>query len=147
MSALCSSGAEGVWQNATPPDAPQPMRTPAGVPIGHGPLAAEAAEPVEFARLIHHLEKAYMVTHQDRWYGSWQDTIPTAPGALDEHADRWPACGGACAKEGKACPRPRACWQLGDAQDDGLGVIHGLVWARGPTLALAALVLLFVWFA
>ena len=121
-------------------------RTPTGVPIGHGLLADHAAEPVEFARLLHHLEQEHMVTDRD-CDREWHDTIPTAPGMLDATTGRWPACGRACAKEGTACPRPRACWHLADAQDDGLGVIHGLVWASGPTLALAALVLLFVWFA
>lgn len=38
------------------------QRSTAGHPIGHGPLADTAAEPIEFALLISHLEQEHLVT-------------------------------------------------------------------------------------
>ena len=120
-------------------------RTPSGVPIGHGLLADHAAEPVEFARLLHHLEQEHMVTDRDR-DREWHDTIPTAPGMLDATTGRWPACGRACAEHALACPRPRSCWlTTSDSVDDGMGTIHGAVWAIGPVIAVALLALLVAW--
>ena len=104
---------------------PQPRRAAAGVPIGHGLLADHAAEPVEFARLLQHIER------------DWHDTVPTEPVALDDTPGRWPACGGLCAERARPCPRPRSCW-LADKEDDGIGVIRGLVWAIGITGAAVA---------
>lgn len=113
---------------------PQPRRAAAGVPIGHGPLADCAAEPVEFARLLQHIERSDIVTHADRWH----DTMPSAPAPLDDTSVRWPACGGACAEQARPCPRPRSCWLTVDHEDDGIGVIRGLVWAIGITGAAVA---------
>lgn len=102
-------------------------------PIGYGRMAETAAEPVEFSRLIQHLEREHLVTE-------WHDTIPTAPMTLGEQADCMPACAGACAKEGKACRRPRACWlTTSESADDGMGAIRGALWAIGPVIALALL--------
>lgn len=114
---------QGGGQIATPPE---PRRAAAGVPIGHGLLADHAAEPVEFARLLQHIER------------DWHDTVPTEPAALDDTPGRWPACGGSCAERARPCPRPRSCWLTVDHEDDGIGVIRGLVWAIGITGAAVA---------
>lgn len=60
------------------------QRSTTGVPIGHGPLAEHAAEPVEFTRLIYHLE------HANQWY----DTVPSVPDHLDKGNDDDDGMGG-----------------------------------------------------
>lgn len=108
--------------------------TSTGVPIGHGPLADHAAKPAEFARLIHHLEHAHLVTHDDQWH----DNMPSGPTPLDEHPSAWPTCRGSCAENARPCPRPRACW-LTQCHD---GAIRRFIWAIGITGAAIAVGLL-----
>lgn len=69
----------------------QPRRAPSIHPIGHGPLADAAAEPIEFTRLLQHLEREHLVN-------DWTDTMPSGPTPLDEHPSAWPERGGSCAK-------------------------------------------------
>jgi hypothetical protein len=80
--------------------------------IGHGPLAHAAAgiepqpEPVEFARLVQHLER----------------------GDLQQ-------CSADACRQGRSpCPTPQACL-LGADTDDGIGMFRGLVVALLVTLA------------
>lgn len=109
-------------------------RSWAGHPIGHGPLADTAAEPIEFTRLLQHIEREHRVNE-------WPDTMPTAPAQFDDTPGTWPACGGSCDENARPCPRPRACW-LSERDDDGIGAIAGLVWAVGITGGAIAAVLL-----
>jgi hypothetical protein len=86
------------------------------------------AEPYSFAELCR---------RNPGWMGDFADTIPTAPGHLDDKPTTWPACGGACAERARPCPTPRQCW-LVEREDDGIEVVRGLLWTLGLTAAVAA---------
>ena len=88
-------------------------------PYGLGPLAEVAAEPIEFTRLIRHIET----------------------GELVDDTGAWPACGGACAESARPCPAPRRCW-LVEKRDDGEGR-GALLWplAVGVVTVLALIVI------
>lgn len=64
-----------------------------------------------------------------RGYGTWEITLPS--------------CTGACEQGRKACPTPEQCLIV-PREDDGMGVMHGMVWALGITAAAIIVVALLV---